>query len=344
MTIRSEAATGGRFYAGEQTFWGERIVAVALVIGMREEVRPHGTLARLAATQHGVVSRRQLELLGYSSAAIGRAIDAHRLHRLDRGAYAVGHPAVSRHGRCLAAVLAAGEHAVLSHGSAAWLWGLLTTFPSRPHVTTPRRGHRKGTARLHHSTVFEERDLAVHEGIPTTAVPRTLLDFAANARGRFLGNAVERAERLALLDIAAIDDLLRRCGRHRGRRKLRDALEIYRDPAFSRSRSERLFIALVKAAGLPRPAINTVVVGHEIDAYWERERFAVEVDGWQWHRTRAAFENDPLRQENLKLAGIDSIRITARRIEREPDAVGRRLARLLDQRRRSLGLTSSPRS
>jgi Transcriptional regulator, AbiEi antitoxin len=301
-------------------------------------------MAELAAEQYGVMSHRQLERLGYSSASIDRAIRAGRLHRLDRGAYAVGHRAVPRHGRCLAAVLAAGRSAVLSHGSAGWLWGLLSSFPSPPHVTAPRRGHQKGTARIHHSTAFEARDLTAHEAIPVTAVPRTLLDLATNARSRSLGNAVERAERLALLDIDAIDDLLGRCGRHPGRRKLQDALEIYRDPAFSRARSERLFIALVKAAGLPRPSINAFVAGHEIDAYWERERFAVEVDGWEWHRTRAAFESDPLRQEDLKLAGIDSIRITARRIEHEPNAVGRRLARLLDLRRRSLGPTGPLRS
>jgi very-short-patch-repair endonuclease len=172
--------------------------------------------------------------------------------------------------------------------------------------------------------------------IPTTAVPRTLLDLAATVGDRSLSGAVERGERLDLLDLAAIDDLLERCGRHRGHRKLRRALEIYRDPFFSRSRAERLFLASLKAAGLPRPALNTFVAGHEVDAYWERERFAVEVDGWDSHRTRAAFERDPLRQEELKLAGIDSIRITARRMEREPQVVARHVGHLLEQRRRAL--------
>ena len=92
----------------------------------------------------------------------------------------------------------------------------------------------------------------------------------------------------------------------------------------------------MKKWGLPRPAINTFVEGHEIDAYWERERFAVEVDGWEAHRSRAAFENDPIRQEDLKLAGIDSIRLTARRIEREPALVAKRLGTLLKRRRREL--------
>lgn len=95
-------------------------------------------------------------------------------------------------------------------------------------------------------------------------------------------------------------------------------------------------------AGLPQPAINTWVAGYEIDAYWAAERFAVEVDGWGSHRTRKAFENDPVRQEDLKLAGIDSIRITARRIERQPRLVAERLAKHLDRRRRHLLASSDP--
>jgi very-short-patch-repair endonuclease len=225
---------------------------------------------------------------------------------------------------------------MLSHRSAAWLWGLLPGFPIPPEVTVPARGHNKPRARIHHSTILEAIDAGIEEAIPTTAVPRTLLDLAATIGERSLHRAVERAERLNLLDLPAIDELLDRCGRHRGRRKLRSALDIYRDQVFSRSRAERLLLALIKEAGLPRPAINSFVAGHEIDAYWERERFAVEVDGWGTHRTRTAFESDPVRQEDLKLADIDSIRLTARRIEREPGEVAKRLARLLEQRRHAV--------
>lgn len=225
---------------------------------------------------------------------------------------------------------------MLSHRSAAWLWGMLPGFPVRPEITVPARGHNKSRARIHHSTILEAIDTRVEEAVPTTAVPRTLLDLAATVGERSLHTAVERTERLNLLDLPAIDELLGRCGRHRGRRKLYLALDIYRDEVFSRSRAERLFLSLVKEAGLPRPAINTFVAGHEIDAYWARERFAVEVDGWGTHRTRAAFESDPVRQEDLKLADIDSIRLTARRIEREPGEVAKRLARLLEQRRRAV--------
>jgi very-short-patch-repair endonuclease len=179
-------------------------------------------------------------------------------------------------------------------------------------------------------------DRARSEGIPATAIPRTLLDIAETAPGRPLRNAIERSERLGLLDLGEIDALLLRSRGRAGTPALRAALEIYRDPAFTRSRAERLLLAALRGNGVKRPAVNTFVAGHEIDAYWQRERFAVEVDGWEFHRTRAAFERDPLRQEQLKLAGIDSIRITARRLEREPRAVAERIGTLLERRRGEL--------
>jgi hypothetical protein len=231
---------------------------------------------------------------------------------------------------------------MLSHRSAAWLWGFLPQFPGLAEVTAPTRGHIRADIRLHHSTILEEADRANIEGLPVTAVPRTLLDLAAQRAFRPLTSAVDRAERLGLLDLGELDALLARSGRHRGKGRLRRALDIYRDPVFSRARSERLFLDLVKRAGLPRPAINAFVAGHEIDAFWERERFAVEVDGWGSHRTRAAFESDPVRQEDLKLAGIDSIRITARRIERKPQVVAKRLAILLERRRLDLRNNQNP--
>ena len=181
---------------------------------------------------------------------------------------------------------------------------------------------------------MDDRDR--EEGIRLTSIPRTFLDLAATGPKRRLSSAVDRAERLGRLDLIEIDALLQRRRGEAGTRRLREALEIYRDPVFSRSRAELLFLDLVKKAGLPRPALNFFVAGHEIDAYWEAERFAVEVDGWGTHRTRAAFESDPVRQEDLKLAGIDSIRLTARRIEREPGKVAERLGRLLAQRRGEL--------
>ena len=176
------------------------------------------------------------------------------------------------------------------------------------------------------------------ERLLTTTLPRTLLDLAASHPERRFERMVERADRRGILNLIAIDSMLARNPHTRGSTRLQKALDLYRRPVFARAKTERRFLALILDAGLPRPAINTFVAGFEVDAYWERERFAVELDGWDTHRTRAAFERDPLRLEDLKLAGIDAVRITARRIEREPGRVAKRLDLLLTNRRRELGL------
>ena len=142
-----------------------------------------------------------------------------------------------------------------------------------------------------------------------------------------------------MFDLRAMDALLRRAGSHLGIGALRRALAIYRDePAFTRSGLERCFLDLVKGAGLPLPAMNFSVGEYELDAYWQRERFAAELDVYETHGTRAAFERDRLRQEELKLRGIEMIRITGPRLEREPRQVIERIAVLLRQRRNQLGI------
>jgi hypothetical protein len=157
-----------------------------------------------------------------------------------------------------------------------------------------------------------------------TSVARTLVDVASISSTRRLSRVVDRARRRGKLDLAAIDRALQRRAGF-GHDRLREVLRLYRQPVFDRARSELLFLDAIHDAGLPAPILNTWVEGCEIDAYWQAERFAVEVDGWETHGSREAFENDRLRQEGSKLAGIDSIRITARQIEQEPRAVARRL-------------------
>jgi hypothetical protein len=204
-------------------------------------------------------------------------------------------------------------------------------------VTVSRRGHRRATVSLHHSTILAEEDCREHEGVPITSVARTVLDLAISRSEKSIERSLEKMERHDLLDVVGIDAVLLRSGRHPGRKPLARAMIIYRDPVFARVRLERLFLAAVLEAELPRPAINTFVAGYEIDAYWDAERFAVELDGWETHGTRAAFERDPVRLEELKLAGIDAIRLTAARVEGEPQKVTERLKTLLAQRRRDLG-------
>jgi hypothetical protein len=311
---------------------------------MGSKARPRGSrLAVLAARQHGVVSIRQLKrTFGYSDRSVAKAVAAGRLHRVQRGVYAVGHLNLTLHGRCLAAVLACGPRALLSHYSAAWLLGLLPTQPIPVHVTTPVSRSRRPPICLHHSRTLADEDRALEDGIPVTAVPRTLLDVAAAARPDCLRRMLKRAEELKVFDLDAVESLLGRCGGHPGANRLRRALALYRPPRFTRSELERYFLDLAEQAGLPRTVTGFNEAGYELDVYWPELRFAVELDVFETHGTRESFEEDRLRQEDLKLAGVELTRVTGRRLEREPTQVLERVGRLLEQRRKQLNSGISP--
>lgn len=307
---------------------------------MRSKVRPrsgqaHGPLADLAARQHGVVSIRQLVgPLGYSRSAVARAVRSGRLHRLYRAVFAVGHTNLSWQGRCLAAVLACGPNAVLSHHSAAWLWGISTRRAPAPFaVTVPTPRSPRPPIELHRARNLAVEDRRLCEGIPVTAVPRALLDLAAGDPDDRLQRYLERAEELRLFDLAPVESVLARNAGHPGAHRLRKALAVYQEPPFTRSGLERRFFELVVAAGLPRPSTGFVEAGYELDVYWPDERFAVELDVFETHGGRAAFERDRIRQEDLKLSGVEMTRITGHRLAREPGKAIDRVAELLAQRR-----------
>ncbi len=290
-------------------------------------------LGALATRQHGVVSIRQLQgPLGYSQSAVARALSAGRLHRLHRGVYAVGHTDISLHGRCLAAVLTSGPGALLSHYSAAWLWGL-SSYPAIPiHVTSPSPRSRRPPIRLHRASKLTASDRRLREGIPVTSVARTLLDQAALVRQRDLRRLLKRAEERKRFDLAATHEVIARNRGHRGARRLRRAIVLYEPPPFTRSEFESVFFEALLAAGLPRPRVNNNVAGHEVDLYWSEHRFAVELDLYETHGTRESLESDRLRQEDLLLEGIGMTRVTGPRFAREPNAVLARIARLLAER------------
>ena len=170
------------------------------------------------------------------------------------------------------------------------------------------------------------------EGIPASAVPRTLLDMAAVVKSSQLEKMVERSEELGLFDLRAVEDLLARTVGHHGHARLRRAIALYRPSSFTRSGLEKRFLELVLEAGLPQPHTNFVEQGFELDCFWPEHRFAVELDVFETHGTRAAFERDRERQEELLLAGITLTRVTRPRLEREPVEVIRRVSRLLAQR------------
>lgn len=290
----------------------------------------------MAEKQHGVVSVSQLGELGYSEEAIRHARESGRLHPLHRGVYAVGHASLPRHGECLAAIWACGTGALLSHRSAAWLWGLTQRFARPIEITasSPRRTRER--IRVHSATALVPEDRSRTEGIPVTSVARTLLDFAATDPG-YLGRAVENTYRLGLLDLVSIDELLLRGKGFRGVARLRDITRTYRGSVFTRSDFERYFLDRSRRGEFPEPSMNFFIESYEVDAYWPRERFAVELDTYEYHGDPMAFERDRRRQEDLKLAGIEMARITGVRFEREPRAVAERIHRLLKQRRRQLG-------
>jgi hypothetical protein len=177
-----------------------------------------------------------------------------------------------------------------------------------------------------------KEDRVLREGIPVTALSRTLLDLAATVRFDWLERMVERSEELELFDLRAVEGLLARTTGHPGHGRLRKAVALYQPMSFTRSGLEKRFLELCLEAGLPQPRMNYVEEGFELDAYWPEFRFAVELDVFETHGSRAAFERDRKRQEDLLLAGIQMTRVTAPRLEREPDEVMKRVSLLLSGR------------
>jgi len=292
-------------------------------------------LAVLANRQYGVVSIRQLEQrLGFSHQAVVRAVAAGRLHRVHRGVYAVGHVDLSQRGECLAAVLAVGPGALLSYHSAGWLWGIWSGSPRPIHVTAFVPRHHpapKGIVR-HRARNLVEGDRALVEGIPVTSAARTQLDLAWKLRRDHLPRLLARSEELGMLDLTSIRGAIERNGGHHGTRRLRYALAIYEPPTWTRSDFERHFVAHLAAAGLPRPATGWNEVGHEIDVYWPERRFGIELDAFETHGTRQAFETDHERDLDFALAGIEMHRVSERQFRRKPAEIVADVATLLGRR------------
>jgi very-short-patch-repair endonuclease len=302
---------------------------------MYGELRTHQRMADLAAGQYGIVTRHQLTGLGYTEEMIDHDLRTGRLQSWHRSVFAVGHQGLSPHGFCMAAVLFRGQGALISYQSAIWLWGLETRLEIPVNVSVRWRGHRdtQDAIGLHHCPALREEDVAETERIPVTAVPRALLDYASVAKTYRLERAIDRADRLELLDLEAVDRIVDDVRGHRGRGPLRRAMVIYREKGFTRSGGEKRMLAALADAGVRRPAVNNFVGGYELDFYWEPERFAVELDSWEHHRGRRAFEEDRKRQEDLAMAGIETIRISGTRLRREPRKVARRIAAHLERRR-----------
>ncbi|HWE15253.1 MAG TPA: type IV toxin-antitoxin system AbiEi family antitoxin domain-containing protein [Solirubrobacteraceae bacterium] len=300
-------------------------------------------LAKLAAEQHGVVSRAQLLRRGYSKRAIETRLATGRLHRIHRRVYAVGHTKLTLRGRWMAAVLACGEGAVVSHRDAAALHGLCRPGSGPIHVTAPGRCNVKGI-RCHRARhPLDPRDVTVIDGIPVTTLERTLLDLAEAATRRQFAQAIEQAEREDKLDQHRIDALLARSPGRRGVKPLKEALAGLADePAWMQSELERRFRSLTRAHRLPLPLTNQYVEGELVDAFWPQHELVVEVDSWQFHKTRRAFEDDRARDAKLVAAHYRVIRVTYERLRDDEKGVAGELRRALSDAPGRPPATSGP--
>ena len=294
-------------------------------------------IARLAEGQHGVVSRGQLRGLGLSDREISLRGERGNLHPVFRGTFAVGHRAITRQGRLLAAVLACGDSTILSHGSAAELLGLWDKqLPVVDVIPLSWSGRKIDGIRWHRVRLPQADEIEIRDGIPCTTVSRTLVDMAGRAGWGSTRRLVEQAAILRLLDVDEVDRILTR-GRRRGAPRLRMILAPWRNTLerrpVLRSRLEARLLPRLIEEGLPVPRCNAKmrIDGHrfEVDLLWEEQRLAIETDGEQTHGTPVAFQRDRLRDQVLVAAGYRTARVTWSQVRNEPTAVVNRIARML---------------
>lgn len=295
--------------------------------------RGDAAIAALAARQWGVVARRQLLDAGLSPTVVRSRVRGGRLVVLHRGVYAVGHDRLRSEGHWLAAVLAVGPEAVLSHRDAAGLHGLRPANHRRVDVTTTDRGRNGGPSiAIHLARSLDARDATTVAGIPVTTVARTLVDLAGIVPRDHLAKAIRQAEAMRTFDLRAVEAALARTRTRNGRghRALTAAIEEHAALGLSATDSvlEDAFLRLLRDTGLPRPRTNTLVEGFRVDACWPAHRLAVELDGWAHHRDRRAFERDRERDAALTAAGWRVVRFTHAHVVRRPDRVAHTLRRL----------------
>jgi Transcriptional regulator, AbiEi antitoxin len=256
-------------------------------------------VAAIAGRQHGVVTVEQLRDAGVSETSVRRAVEAGRLHRLYRGVYAVGHRSLSWRGRWLAAVLAAGDGAVLSHTSAVALWEFLRPIQGPAHVTVDAAVRRKSRPGIfvHRSRTLTPRDITRRHGIAVTTPARTIEDVRGTIEPYLFRRALRQAE-LAAHRVPHLSAVKR-----------------------SRSDLELFFLAFCERHHLPRPLVNNRVHGYRVHFFFAEQRVAVETDTWTYHRGSVAFEDDHARDLALRAHRITTRRYTDDQLEAASDAV-----------------------
>jgi very-short-patch-repair endonuclease len=301
---------------------------------LRVELPIDVEIAALADRQHGVVGLSQLRELGLSARAVQHRAARGRLHRIHRAVYAVGRSRLTGRGHWMAAVLACGPKAALSHRSAAGLWGLRQDNRRKSDVSLSSPSARpKHAIEVHRSVTLTPEDLTTVDAVPCTTVARTLVDLGDLVNRRAVETAVEQADVLQLFDLRAIDAAIERAGPKRGTGILLSVLEHLDGPTLTASELEEAFLALCRDARLPTPEVNVwLTLGDgsavKVDFLWRPERLVVETDGHRFHRTRQSRERDTRRDVLLRLAGFEPVRFTGRQVVFEKEWVTRTLLAL----------------
>lgn len=295
---------------------------------MDEKAGLHGKIAQLAQSQHGHVTRTQLLALGVAPSTITDWATRGHLIRVFAGVYAVGHLPRGPLPRAAAAVLAGGPGAVLSHESAAALYGL-RRWPPRPEISTPVHVRRPGI-RAHRPASLARAEVRTYHAIRTTTPARTIADIAARLSDRALARIIDDARLAGHLGPGQLQRLLASCPR------ARDLIDPNDEPF--RSHWERDFRAFTTKYGLPTPQFNRRVAGHRVDALYPEEKLIIELDSWRFHQDRHSFETDRERDADTSAEGYLTLRLTWRRVDGQPQREADRIHRILHQRRREANL------
>ncbi len=298
-----------------------------------------GRIAAVAGSQAGLVTVRQLRGAGIVDAAIWDAVARGRLHPVLHGVYSVGHRYLTVHGRLLAATMACGEGSVVSHGTAAWLLGLRDWRPEAIDVIAPVEAGRKiAGIRRRFVPAPAGREVWRRHGVPVTSPARTIVDCAGISDSKGVGELIEQASVLRLLDVEAIDRVLDG-PRRRGTRRLLRALEPWRRYPRGikiRSRMEAKLLPLLSEAGLPIPQTNARLrlgdKSYEVDFLWRRQKVVVETDGGRFHDNPIAGGRDSDRNRALAAAGYRIPRLGWEDLRDRPDETMREISGLLARR------------
>jgi very-short-patch-repair endonuclease len=281
----------------------------------------------LAVAQHGVVALYQLSALGFTLRAVKHRVATGRLHPVHRGVYAVGRRELTRKGEWMAAVLACGEGAALSHDSAASLWGLSRERGATVHVSVARSADpRHPGIAVHRRLELGPHGLTRRENVPVTTPLRTLIDLATRMPSFALEAAINEADKLDLVDPESLRAAVEDRRGQRGVGPLRKILE-RGEFVLTDSELERRFLPIARRAGLPKPLTQQHVSGFRVDFYWPDLRLVVETDGLRYHRTPSQQARDRVRDQAHVAAGLVSLRFTHWQVSHDPAHVQRTLRR-----------------